>query len=416
MAIETVEGFAGTAGENAVPAKAQAPWGSGVRESRASLVYLTGPISRVGGGLSDALRNLALGIEDGNRYAPSVMGLSEPNFERDRSLWGKVEAQAFGVRGPRVFGYAPELSRALHLKNPDLLHIHGLWIYPSVAAIRWAGKGRPYVVSPHGMLDPWALNHSRLKKQISAALYENRHLRGAACLHALNHAEAEAMRAYGLKNPICVIPNGVELPVGPEAMSSREGKHNLVYLGRLHPKKGLPLLVEAWCRVQRRAEESGWHLMIAGWDQLGHQSELEALARKLHSGSSIEFVGPRFGEAKAALFREASAFVLPSLSEGLPMTVLEAWSWGLPVLMTTNCNLPEGERFGAAIAVEADTDAICGALSKLFAMDRVECEAMGARGRRLVREQFRWPRIAQQMTEVYDWVLGRGPLPVCVQN
>jgi glycosyltransferase involved in cell wall biosynthesis len=143
---------------------------------------------------------------------------------------------------------------------------------------------------------------------------------------------------------------------------------------------------------------------------------LEALAKKFHSGSSIEFAGPRFGEEKTALFREASAFILPSLSEGLPMTVLEAWSWGLPVLMTTSCNLPEGEKFGAAITMEADTGAICAALSKLFAMGGVERAAMGARGRRLVQEQFRWPDVAVQMTEVYDWVLGRGPRPACVLN
>lgn len=387
-----------------------------VPESRESLVYLTGPVSRSAGGLFDALRSLALEIADGNRYSPSVMGLSEPNFERDRSLWGTVETRALRVRGPGAFGYAPELSRALHLKNPVLLHVHGLWMYTSVAAIRWARRGRPYVVSPHGMLDPWALNNSRLKKQISAALYENRHLRGAACLHALNDAEAVAMRAYGLKNPICVIPNGVEMPGEAKAESSPQGSRNLVYLGRLHPKKGLALLVEAWCRVQRFAEEKGWRLIIAGWDQLGHQAELQALAAKLSSSSKIEFVGPKFGEAKSALFQEASAFILPSLSEGLPMAVLEAWTWRLPVLMTTNCNLPEGQRAGAAIMMEADTDSVCGALRKLFAMSSVEREAMGASGRRLVEGQFRWPRIAQQMMQVYDWVLGRGPRPDCVLN
>jgi len=381
-------------------------------QSRAKLVYLTGPISRAAGGLFDALRNLALEMEDGIRFSPSVMGLREPNFERDQPLWGKVETRAFRVRGPRSFGYAPQLSKALLLRDPAMIHIHGLWIYPSVAAIEWSRGGKPYVVSPHGMLDPWALRNSRWKKHISAALYEDRHLRGAACLHALNQAEAEAMRAYGLKNPICVIPNGVELPA--EGRSSPSESRNLVYLGRLHPKKGLPLLVEAWCRVRRRAEEAGWRLTIAGWDQLGHQSELQLLAAKFRAEASIEFVGPRFGEAKSALLQDASAFILPSLSEGLPMTVLEAWSWRLPVLMTTHCNLEEGSRAGAAIVMETNVESICGALEKLFSMSADERETMGASGRRLVEEQFRWPRIAGQMTQVYDWILGAGPQPACV--
>jgi glycosyltransferase involved in cell wall biosynthesis len=389
---------------------------SKMEESRSRLVYLTGPVSRAAGGLFDAVRNLALEIEGGNHYSASVIGLSEPHFERDQSLWGKVETKAFPVRGPRSFGYAPDILKALKAQSPVLLHIHGLWIYPSVAAIQWSRRGKPYVVSPHGMLDPWALKNSQWKKRISAALYENRHLRGAACLHALNHIEAEAMRAYGLKNPICVIPNGVELPVGPEAIVSQPKNHNLLYLGRLHPKKGLPLLVEAWSRLGELAEESGWHLRIAGWDQGGHQSELQALARKLHENSSIEFVGPQFGEAKSALFQEASAFILPSLSEGLPMTILEAWSWRLPVLMTTNCNLPEGVRAEAAIMMEADVESICGALIRLFSMDTPGRTTMGANGRRLVEEQFRWPRIAEQMTEVYDWILGRGNRPNCVMN
>ncbi|MGA9673641.1 MAG: glycosyltransferase [Terracidiphilus sp.] len=385
-------------------------------ESRLSVVNLTGPVSRAAGGLFDAMRNLVLEVENGDRYSSSVMGLNEANFERDRLLWGKVDINAFRVLGPRSFGYAPELSRALHLKNPALVHIHGLWIYPSVAVIRWSRRNKPYVISPHGMLDPWALKNSRWKKRISAALYEDRHLRGAACLHALNHAEAEAMRAYGLKNPICVIPNGVELPIESEEKIPRQGNRSLVYLGRLHPKKGLPLLVEAWCRIQRMAEESGWRLIIAGWDQLGHQSELQRLAAKLHSGTSIEFVGPRFGEAKSALFLDASAFILPSLSEGLPMSILEAWSWHLPVLMTTNCNLPEGLKAGAAIMMEANVEGICGALSELFSMNGVERETMGANGRRLVEEQFQRPRVADQMTQVYNWILGDGRQPTCVLN
>jgi glycosyltransferase involved in cell wall biosynthesis len=383
---------------------------------QAKLIYLMGPVSRAAGGMLDAVRNLALAVRRRQCYELSVVGLEDPETRRDKSLWGKIETKAMPVRGPRTFGYAPQMYTTLQAEDPDLLHVHGLWIYTSVAAIRWARRQRPYVVSPHGMLDPWALDNSRLKKRISAALYENRHLRGAACLHALNDAEAEAIRGYGLKNPVCVIPNGVELPVEANAKRSPGQNRNLLYLGRLHPKKGLPLLVEAWCRIRHMAEESGWSLVIAGWDQLGHQSDLQALAAKLHADSRIDFVGPRFGEEKSAAFREASAFILPSLSEGLPMSVLEAWSWRLPVLMTTNCNLPEGSKAGAAIVMEADIDDICQALIKLFHMDNVELESVGARGRRLVEGKFQWPHIAQQMTQVYDWLLGRASQPSCIRH
>ena len=354
-------------------------------------------------------------MEDQDRYLPSVIGLDDPHSAADRPLWGIIETMTMPVHGPRAFGYAPDLSQALRMKNPDLLHVHGLWMYPSVAAVRWSRRSRPHMVSPHGMLDPWALHHSRWKKRISAALYENRHLRGAACLHALNAAEVRAIRDYGLTNPICVIPNGVELP-------EKRGKNSpakdriLLYLGRLHPKKGLPALIEAWSRVQKNAVEAGWRLKIAGWDQNGHRRDLEALVANLQVGTSVGFVGPQFGEAKSECFRTASAFVLPSLSEGLPMSILEAWSWRLPVVLTPNCNLPEGVEAGAAIEMEANVESLTTALKRLFSMSIQERDTMGANGRRLVEQRFQWRRAAGQMAEVYDWILGAGPQPACVLN
>lgn len=381
--------------------------------TQAKLTILTGSISRAAGGTFDAVRNLAVALKAESRYSPSVAGLRDSETDRDQSLWGDTETKAFRVQGPRAFGYAPGLAPSLALNSPDILHVHGLWMYSSVVAIRWARRGRPYVVSPHGMLDPWALHNSRWKKRISAALYENRHLRGAACLHALNTAEAEMIRAYGLTNPVCVIPNGVELPVYAEPKRAQKIR-TLLYLGRLHPKKGLPNLIEAWSLVHKEADQSAWRLAIAGWGQNGHQAELEALTAKLNLSSSISFVGPQFGQAKAARLNAASAFILPSLSEGLPMTVLEAWSWSLPVLMSSRCNLPEGAEAGAAVMMEADPDSISAALRRLFSMSDSEREAMGMNGRRLVEQSFQWGLIGRQMADVYDWVLG-GSRPTTVE-
>lgn len=369
------------------------------------LTILTSSISHAAGGVFDVVRNLAIVVKRENRYSPSVIGLRDAETDRDRPLWSGVETDAFRIQGPRAFGYAPGLANALKSSNPDILHLHGLWMYPSVAAHRWSQPAKPYLVSPHGMLDSWALSNSQIKKRISAALYENRNLCGAACLHALNRAEARAIRAYGLKNPICVIPNGVELTTESEAKPMREGR-TLLYLGRLHPKKGLPKLIEAWSRAKKEAEDGGWRLVIVGWDQNGHRRELEMLTAKLHANSSISFAGSRFGADKAACYREASAFILPSLSEGLPMTVLEAWSWRLPVLMTPQCNLPESVSAGAALMMEPDVDSISEALRQLFSMNDVEREELGSNGHLLVEQHFQWSRIGRQMSDVYDWVLG----------
>ena len=189
-----------------------------------------------------------------------------------------------------------------------------------------------------------------------------------------------------------------------------------------------------------------WQFVIAGWDQGGHEAELRQLCNELkltvgsrqssreptanHSShatppeADVVFYGPAFGEEKDALFRSSDAFILPSLSEGLPMAVLEAWAYGLPVLMTPECNLPEGFAAAAAIKIavpgKAETlkgeTSIANGLMMLLKMSDAERAGMGARGRRLVEEQFTWPKIAAQMKEVYEWVLGGVNKPGCVEG
>ena len=384
------------------------------------MALLTSSVSRHGGGVFDAVRNLAKSLRDNVGYHVQVFGLHDRDTDTDRTAWGDVPVRPFDVAGPAAFGFAPGLERALEAAQPEIIHVHGLWMYPSVVSLRWARRARPYVISAHGMLDPWAVKNSRWKKRLAGALYENRHLRGAACLHALNHAEAEGFRAYGLRNPVCVMPNGVEIPVGEVATPApwKDKLPNdarvLFYIGRLHPKKGLDTLLRGWSMVQRDAKTSGWHLVIAGWDQGGHERELRRLASALGLHEGVRFIGPQFGESKAACFQAAEAFILPSLSEGLPMTVLEAWANGLPVLMTRQCNLPYGFEAGAAMRIEPEAESIAAELRVLFQMSDADRRAVGERGLALVRERHQWPTVAAQMIAVYEWALG-GSKPSSVE-
>ena len=318
----------------------------------------------------------------------------------------------------------PGLVGHLRESRLDVIHTHGLWMYPSVAAMRWArGADRPYVVSPHGMLDPWALGNARFKKRLAALLYEKTHLRGAACLHALCESEVRAIRAIGLENPVCVLPNGVDLPDserragGPVwGLNVPSRAHVLLYVGRLHPKKGLLNLLAAWADSRRNGVGSGepWFLVIAGWDQSGHREVLEGLAVDLGISDFVHFVGPQFGADKAASFARADALVLPSLSEGLPMVVLEGWAYGLPVLMTPACNLPAGFSAGAAVSAEPERESLQHGLATLLSMSDEDRSAMGNRGRRLVEQSFSWPVLADEMHRVYRWLTGAGERPSCV--
>jgi poly(glycerol-phosphate) alpha-glucosyltransferase len=276
------------------------------------------------------------------------------------------------------------------------------------------------------MLEPWALQNAKLKKRIAALLYENRHLRRAACVRALCQAEAQSIRAYGTRNPICVIPNGVELPKeisdsgfrvqDSELMHAADGRKVVLYLGRLHPKKNLLNLIRAWKQIvdsdpQTRKE---WVLAIAGWDQAGYECELKKLTSECGLSASVRFLGPSFGQDKDAAYRSCDVFVLPSLSEGLPMTVLEAWGYTKPVLMTPECNLHEGFRACAALQIGTSPEHIAAGLKQMIEMTDRDRSAMGSRGRTLVAARFSWPEIGDQMRAVCEWLLGGGPPPESV--
>jgi glycosyltransferase involved in cell wall biosynthesis len=370
--------------------------------------FVTPYLTRSGGGVFTSAQRLAQVLAENNEVR--VFGLEDPSAADDLATWSPLSAEAFPVQGPRAFGYAPALGRAVREAPLDVVHSHGLWMYPSIAAHR---SGKPCLISPHGMLDPWALALSRWKKKLAGAAFQNAHLREATCLHALCQSEADSIRAYGLRNPICVIPNGIDLPPPDVEPASFEGsippdRKVLLYLGRIHPKKGLPSLIRAW-----PAAGDAWHLVIAGWDQGGHEDELKRLVGELHI-NRVHFAGPQFGAAKAAAYRRADAFILPSLSEGLPMVILEAWAHGKPVLMTDECNLPEGFAARAAIRIRPETDDLARGLRELAALPPTERDEMGKRGLHLVQERFAWPKIAESFQAVYAWSLSRGPQPACV--
>ena len=464
-----------------------------------SLSNRAGGIFEILLGQSHALRNLGVGVQ--------ALGLEDDLWSKDRERWGTVPASVFSVQGPRFFGYAPGFSSALEKVNPDFCHLHSLWMYPGVAMERWCRKnGRPYMVTPNGMLEPWALRNSGWKKRLAGLFYENAMLRGAACLQANTLKEADDFRAYGLKNRIEIVPNGVDLPDIGKAESGnaeklKEGKKRLLFLVRIHPKKGLIGALRAWADIQNSKfkiqNSKQWQFVIAGWDQGGHEAELKSLCRDLglrfkeaklttedtecteveaglrlagqagasepdsltskladvpvsesltrsangpsfspstsHSllatapevpppaasyslpasapkalaldSAEVLFYGPAFGEEKEALLRSADAFILPSFSEGLPMSVLEAWSYGLPAVMTPECNLPEGFACGAALEIRSGEGSFQDGMRILIEMTNHERAAMGMRGRRLVEERFTWPKVAQSLKEIYESLL-----------
>jgi len=375
--------------------------------------------SRLNGGVFFVLTALLPRLQALGTVQPSVLGYRDPKTEADGALWQDVPVQALTPWPPRYFGYSPRFRPALERVEPQVIHSHGLWTYLSLAALQVHKRRQvPMVISPHGMLDSWALALSSRKKRMVGRLFQDEQLRRAAVVHALNAAEARAIRAYGVRGPVVVIPNGVAIDPPRSTAPAPWADHPVVrrprvllFMARLHPKKGLKELCAAWRIVQSQPGPGrDWGLAIAGWDEAGIQTELTDYAVREGLADSICFCGPLLGERKAAAFSQAHACVLPSFSEGLPMTVLEAWAHGLPVVMTPACNLPEGFERGAALSCDPRPASIATAIGELARLDETQRQRMGEAARALVRERFDWNSVAGSYVRVYQ-VVSSGALP-----
>jgi glycosyltransferase involved in cell wall biosynthesis len=253
------------------------------------------------------------------------------------------------------------------------------------------------------MLEPWAIQHKRWKKTVAWRLYQKRDLSSAALHHATSETEAANLRAKELGAPVCVVANGIDLPQRADrGADPRDGIMTAVFLGRIYPVKGLPMLIEAW----RRAMPKGWRLVIAGPDEAGHKSEVERAVAGAGLGAVVSFRGPVGGEEKRRLMSEADLFVLPTHSESFGLAIAEALSFGLPVLTTTAAPWPLLEQENCGWRVTPDADSLANGLSHATSLDRSALGEMGMRGRDIMGSRYRWDSVADQFLEQYERISG----------
>ncbi|WP_306253729.1 glycosyltransferase [Parvularcula sp. IMCC14364] len=293
-----------------------------------------------------------------------------------------------------------------------VIHCNGLWrmpnVYPGEAARR---HGAPLVVSPHGMLAEDALKFSSAQKRVFGLLAQDRALATASCIHATSEKELEDVRAYGLKAPVALIPIGIDIPKLPPKRYDTRSQREVLYLGRLHPIKGIDRLLVAWSRLE--AGHPDWRVRIVGPSEAGCIDQLKALASKLGL-ARVEFQPGLFGAEKDAAYGDADVFVLPSLNENFGMVVAEALACETPVICSKGAPWSGLESHGCGWWVDHGADALEAALRAALAMPREALAAMGARGRAWVEEAFSWQPIADDMLAVYRWCLGAGERPACV--
>ena len=335
------------------------------------------------------------------------------------SSWAPVAAVCHGRVTMSALQWSPDFGRYVLGSDADILHTHGIWQHPSAIALDWKKRGRPHVASVHGMLAPWAWQHRAWRKRLVWWLWEKRNLQSADLLHATSAQEAEGLRERGLRAPIAIIPNGVDLPTTVEDCSIQDSRFDIqtqqrtaLFLSRLHPVKGLPLLLEAWAKVK----PENWKLQIVGPDEGGHRAVLERQVSALELGNVVRFSGPLTGAAKACAFQESALFILPTHSENFGIAVAEAMAYELPVITTHGApwKLLEEEQCGWWVPVSVE--GIAAALDDATRKSPEELAAMGERGRAVVAERFDWERIAKQFVECYRWILGEGGKPDCVRQ
>lgn len=321
-------------------------------------------------------------------------------------------AQTIPLRrtGPSNVHFVAGLSKYRSvIADPEFLSLHGAWVYLNHQVATMFG-GIPYMLTAHGCLNAYALRIQPHKKWLASRLYARRLLEGASCLRALNEAEYHSIRAVGLTNPVCIIPNGVYLP-SAGAHTTYTNIRTCLYLGRIHPIKGVELLVSAW----RRVTPKNWKLVIAG-PAHGHHEQQFLAGINTSGAGDISVIGPANGKRKDQLLRSADLIVLPSYSEGLPMQLLEGMAYSKPILMTRACNMSQAVAAGAGIECDTTPNSLAEALAAVTEFDRTTLESMGRRGRRLAEAEFSWTSVAAASRDVQLWASRGGPIPTTVHT
>lgn len=319
--------------------------------------------------------------------------------------------------GPRRLGRSSRMMRWLGEQaaagRVDVLHSHALWEMPCVYPARVArASGVPLVASPRGSLAPAALRFSAFRKAVFWRLQQGPALRAAQVLHATSESELGDIRGAGFRQPVAVIPNGVDVPP-PRFPGQRDGPRVLLYLGRIHPIKGLDSLLRAWQAVAPRHPD--WELRIVGPGEPDHVADVRRLAQELRT-TRVFFGEPAYGPQRLAAYRAAELYVLPTRSENFGMTVAEALAAGTPAIVTQGAPWSGLATHDAGWWVGHGLEPLVAALDEGLRASPSRLAAMGKNGRQWMIDSFDWTGIAGTMRSVYEWLCRGGARPGCIRE
>ena len=380
------------------------------------ILHLTESVGRHAGGLGTiALSLAAQHVTAGHDV--QIWTADSEHVAREVASRESLRIAGLPVLGPRSLAFSAMAIRTAGLADQfDVIHQHGIWTLQSCITNRFRRRGTATVVAPQGSIESWALRRSEWKKRLALAAYERENLEGAL-LQGTGPQEVEGFRSFGLQGPVAMLPNGV----GADWMREVPGdefrrQHGiplqnrvLLFLSRVHPKKGLPLLVEALAGLRDRLE--GCTVVIAGMDEERHLDEVCRLVADADLTRSVIFAGEVHGHSKKIAYAAADVFALPTLSDNFAIVVTEALASGVPVITTHGVPWAELETSGSGWWVPVDAVALRQAISTALACPDERLREMGARGRALVRLKYTWEAIARDALSLYQWLNDQGPRP-----
>ena len=320
-------------------------------------------------------------------------------------------------------GSSHDLRNYLEKTSVDIYSAHGLWSMSSHYAVKAALKNKkPIIISPRGMLEPEALKFSRWKKILAGVFWQNKDLNMADCIHVTSKMELDNCRLYGLKNPIAYVPNGLNIHEYPLKGSAtgfskipiKKKRRTLLFLSRIHEKKGLENLIKSWSKLTDF--HPSWKLIIAGNDENDYEVFLKKIATSLginwssdrnNLSASLFFVGPVYDQDKINEYHNADLFILPSMSENFGMVIAEAMSCGLPVITTKQTPWRSIELANAGWWINPEERHLTESLTSALSLSKATLQSMGINGHKLIKDNYSIESIAKKMIRVYEWCINK---------
>lgn len=389
-----------------------------------NILFGTGSLFNQAGGPFLSVKDTVTVIaEKGHKVI--VIGTKDENTQEE-SQYSQADKEnlivkPFNKYGPYSLHYSPGVSKYLKsTEHIDVASFQNLWLWNCAKAAQYCSNvGVPYMIAPRGTMNQVAMNVSQYKKIIAKYWFAKQFIDAAHCFQALTPKEYEAIRAYGIRQPIAVIPNGISIPNGNPPSKDLlptilHGKKIMLFLGRLHPIKNIENLLKGWAALKDN-QRADWHLVIAGSGTPSYEKELTKLCAKLKITDQVLFPGFIAESEKSKWFGNADAFVLPSFSEGMPMAALEAMSYRIPCIFSSACNIPDAFVANAALECDTTCTSITITLEEMISKDEGQIKNMQKNALALVEQKFSWNIVANQLVEVYQWMIDQTkPTPKCI--